>query len=46
MDRTVDVHILSLRRKMGEFGRYIRTVRGVGYKLDAGADEAVGDEAA
>jgi DNA-binding response OmpR family regulator len=46
MDRTVDVHVLSLRRKMGEFGRYIRTVRGVGYKLDAGTDEAIGDEAA
>lgn len=32
-DRTVDVHIKHLRDKLGDFGRYIRTIRGVGYKL-------------
>lgn len=32
--RTVDVHIGTLRTKLGEYGEYIRTVRGVGYKLD------------
>lgn len=32
--RTLDVHIRSLRAKLGEFGRYIMTVRNVGYKLD------------
>ena len=34
--RTVDVHIGTLRTKLGEYGEYIRTVRGVGYKLDDG----------
>nr|WP_308207809.1 winged helix-turn-helix domain-containing protein [Actinomadura madurae] len=32
--RTVDVHIAQLRAKLGE-GSPIRTVRGVGYVLDA-----------
>jgi DNA-binding response OmpR family regulator len=32
---TVDVHILSLRRKVGEFATYIETVRGVGYRVQA-----------
>ena len=32
--RTLDVHIRTLRAKLGECGRYIETVRNVGYKLD------------
>lgn len=32
-DRSVDVHIVSLRRKMGPEGSLIETVRGVGYRL-------------
>jgi DNA-binding response OmpR family regulator len=32
--RTIDVHIKHLREKMGASGYYIKTVRGVGYKLD------------
>ena len=32
--RTLDVHIRTLRAKLGECGRYIVTVRNVGYKLD------------
>ena len=32
--RTVDVHIGSLRQKLGESGRKIQTVRGVGYKME------------
>ena len=32
--RTLDVHIRTLRAKLGECGRYIVTVRYVGYKLD------------
>jgi two-component system alkaline phosphatase synthesis response regulator PhoP len=32
--RTVDAHVKSLRRKLGGAGEYIKTVRGVGYKLD------------
>ena len=31
--RTVDMHIRTLRKKLGEAGRYICTVRKVGYKL-------------
>ena len=32
--RTVDVHIASLRTKLGEAGEYIQTVRGIGYRLE------------
>ncbi len=32
-NRTVDVHIRTLRTKLGECGNYIETVRGFGYKL-------------
>ena len=32
--RTVDVHIASLRTKLGTAGEAIRTVRGVGYRLE------------
>ena len=32
--RTVDVHIGTLRTKLGDCGEYIRTVRGVGYRLE------------
>jgi len=32
--RTVDVHIGTLRTKIGACGDYIQTVRGVGYKMD------------
>jgi len=32
--RTVDVHIGTLRTKLGQCGEYIRTVRGVGYRLE------------
>mgnify|MGYP001360627909 CR=1 FL=1 len=31
--RTVDVHVQTLRTKLGEFGRYVETVRGVGYRF-------------
>lgn len=31
--RTIDVHIGSLRHKLGEKGKYIETVRNVGYKF-------------
>lgn len=31
--RTVDVHIRTLRQKLGEAGQYIETVRGMGYKI-------------
>lgn len=32
-DRTVDVQIVGLRKKLGAFGKYIETVRGVGYRM-------------
>ena len=31
--RTVDVHIRTLRQKLGKYGDYIETVRNVGYKV-------------
>ena len=36
--RTVDVHIGTLRTKLGDCGDYIKTVRGVGYRLEAADD--------
>ncbi len=33
--RTVDVHVGTLRQKLGRCGAYIRTVRGVGYRMEA-----------
>ena len=33
LERTIDVHIKSLRRKLGEVGEHIETVRGVGYRF-------------
>lgn len=32
--RTVDVHIGTLRTKLGKCGDYIKTVRGVGYRME------------
>ncbi len=32
-ERTIDVHILSLRRKLGDKGDLIETIRGVGYRF-------------
>ena len=34
--RTVDVHIQTLRQKLGDCGRMIETVRNVGYRLEDG----------
>ncbi len=34
LDRTVDVHIKNLREKLGKMGKYIKNIRGVGYKLE------------
>jgi two-component system phosphate regulon response regulator PhoB len=33
LERTIDVHVKSLRRKMGPAGDYLETVRGVGYRF-------------
>lgn len=33
IDRTVDTHVSRLRRKLGQFGKHIETVHGVGYRF-------------
>jgi len=38
VDRTVDVHILAIRRKLKGFAWLVSTVWGVGYRLGAGPD--------
>jgi DNA-binding response OmpR family regulator len=46
-DRTVDVHLSWLRRKLGESAaapRYLHSVRGVGVRLTAPADEPHGPD--
>lgn len=37
--RTVDVHVRTLRQKLGSAGRFIETVRGIGYKIDTHGDQ-------
>ena len=37
--RTVDMHIRTLRQKLGKYGQLIETVRNVGYRLEAGNDK-------
>ena len=40
-ERTIDVHIAAIRKKLGDSGAMIKTVRGVGYRItetDAGED--------
>ncbi|MBI3820647.1 MAG: response regulator transcription factor [Planctomycetes bacterium] len=36
LERTVDAHVMSLRKKLGVAGDLVETVRGVGYKLREG----------
>lgn len=38
-NRTVDVHIRTLRSKLGTAGKYIETVRGIGYKIGGNNDK-------
>jgi two-component system, OmpR family, phosphate regulon response regulator PhoB len=40
--RTVDTHVKRLRDKLGTAGRFIETVRGVGYLFTEAGDEASG----
>jgi two-component system phosphate regulon response regulator PhoB len=37
-ERAVDVHMVSLRRKLGAYGEAIETVRGVGYRFKDGEE--------
>lgn len=32
--RTIDTHITKLRKKLGTYGKYLSTVRGIGYKFE------------
>ena len=36
--RTVDTHIKRLRNKLGTMGKYVQTIRGVGYKFSRSPD--------
>ena len=36
--RTVDTHIKKLRSKLGDAGEQIKTVRGIGYRFEGGAE--------
>lgn len=33
IDRNVDVHVATLRKKMGSYGQHLLTIRGLGYKF-------------
>lgn len=33
VDRTIDVHVAAVRRKLGDYGKFLETVRGVGYRF-------------
>jgi two-component system phosphate regulon response regulator PhoB len=40
LERTIDVHIRAVRRKLGDAAKLIETVRGVGYRFrEPGSDE-------
>ena len=38
--RTIDTHVTRLREKLGDAGRFIKTVRGLGYKFDENGEES------
>lgn len=40
LERTIDVHIRSLRKKMGDAARTVETVRGIGYRFREETDES------
>lgn len=40
-ERTIDVHVRRLRKKLGEYADIVRTVRGSGYRFDRHADVRV-----
>lgn len=35
--RTIDIHINTLRSKLGKYGKHIKTIRGVGYQFNTNA---------
>lgn len=32
-DRTIDTHVFGLRKKLGDYSKFIETIRGVGYRV-------------
>ena len=40
LDRTIDVHVMALRKKLGRCGIWIETIRGFGYKFKEDKDSA------
>ena len=40
LERTIDVHIRSLRKKMGDVANTIETVRGIGYRFREKSEES------
>ena len=34
IERTIDVHVRHLREKLGKAGKFIKNIRGIGYKLE------------
>jgi two-component system phosphate regulon response regulator PhoB len=34
VERTVDTHVFALRKKLGDHGNRIETIRGVGYRVE------------
>jgi two-component system, OmpR family, phosphate regulon response regulator PhoB len=41
LERTIDVHVRALRKKLGRYADLVETVRGIGYRLRDPADVAV-----
>jgi two-component system phosphate regulon response regulator PhoB len=42
-ERTIDVHMTSIRKKLGAASGIIKTIRGVGYRLTNDADDRSDD---
>ena len=42
--RTIDSHIKKIRHKLGKKGRYIETIRGIGYKFEIKWEESIEGE--
>ena len=42
-ERTLDVHMTSIRKKLGAASGIIKTIRGVGYRLANDADDRSDD---
>lgn len=43
-DRTIDVHMTALRKKLGDSARWIHTIRGIGYAFREPTEETTDDQ--